>query len=444
MASEELIQGFNTVRSYIRSFFIYGYKSRPDFLKFVKDRTYGDYLHKIDNWLGSFSLETKNANKESIHYLQVDSHKITSNPFYESLKTRIFKNNQIAFHFYIIDALKKKPNGLTQADLHSEVQNNSSPGDANAVIDITDDQFRHLLDEYEKLGILKCSKTRPKIYTLNDDIEITPSILNAIQFFSETSDLGFFGSTLLDLQDEVPKSPFVFKHHYLSHALNTEITYQLLQAIQNQRVLKLNCYDSQNITEVNESSIIVPLKIYRSVETGRSYLLSYYCEKHNYNFCFLDNIESVEKLSSKITIESNAQIIYTKKIACCANFQELLADSKEFTDHVWGISTIACNAVPSRVEVIFHVDDNESYILNRLQREKRQGKIEKLGPTSYKFSITLTDPIEIIPWLRSYIMRIININFEDKEIEQRFLNDFKSMMSLYDIKEEQQCLKQIV
>ena len=201
MASEELIQSFNNVRDYIRSFFIYGYKSRLDFAKYVKDRTYGAYLHKIDNWLSTFSVEAKNSNKESIHYIQVDSHEIDSNPFYETLKTRIFKDIQITAHFYIIDALKKNPHGLSLDELHAKFEAEYVYDDNDFMPNINDDQFRYLLNDYEKLGIIKSSNGKPKIYMLNDDIEITPSMLTAIQFFSETDDRNALQRALLAFSD---------------------------------------------------------------------------------------------------------------------------------------------------------------------------------------------------------------------------------------------------
>lgn len=446
MASEELVQNFRLVRSYIRSFFIYGYKSRTDFIKCVKDRTYGEYLHKIDNWLGTFSVDTKKDNKESIHYIQVDSHKISSNPFYESLKTRIFKDAQITLHFFLIDILKKYPQGLTKNEILCKLEfkfgyiENLDPDEPY----ITDDQLRYFLEEYEKLGLIKSSPKKPKQYTLSNDIELTDDMLTAVQFFSEADDLGFFGSTLLDLQDVTSESPFVFKHHYLSHVLNTEIVYQLLQAIKENKLLQLNLNDSKNLIEIGSSDIVVPLKIYRSTETGRAYLLSYYCEKQHYNFCFLDDIDSMEEITKNITFPGKAHIQYIKKHACCSNYQQLLEDRKNFTDHVWGISTIAYKNTPTKVEVIFHVEKDEYYILNRLQREKRQGQLTQVGSTSYKFSITLSDPREIIPWLRSYIMRLESIYFEDKEVEKLFMRDFQEMMKLYDVKEEKQkCLKPI-
>lgn len=307
-----------------------------------------------------------------------------------------------------------------------------------SLFDITKDILEETLKELVNLDLVVTTKSNPKKYKLSEDfLPMSDNVITAVQFFSEVDDLGFLGSTLLDLQEKEEESPFIFKHHYLNYALNTEVLYQLLQMIKEKKIIRIDISNSQNISNIDTSHIVLPLRLYRSTETGRTYLLSYYCELQQYNFCLLDDIESISDTFAKST--NNLGVVkstYSKNKLYCQNYQQILDDSKKFTQYVWGISTIAAGKKATEIVVIFRIEDDEYYILNRLQREKRQGTITKIAPHSYKFSIMLADPLEIIPWLRSYIMRIEKIHFDDKQAETRFLNDFQCLTKLYNIDKE--------
>ena len=503
-AHEELIQSFQTVRSYIRSFFIYGYKRRSDFIKDKKitSSTYADYLRRIDNWLNSFSHTTKKDKNEYVHFLKLDAHAVSSNPFYMPFKTRSFKAIQMTMHFYLMDILRKHPDGVskpkifeilnndyfyTEAVFSDYFYNNNDPEtilqhyvdqrlidydkntgrysfaesslflnlfapDCQYTLDelmhddgficfyqnptpesvaaelskvanvikfdngyysctedqplslfceqkigtgskakfvpkeytkkemlnildnnnteirpsskITDSQLRYILDEYEKLGLLKVIKKKPLTYVLNENISLTDDTLSAIQYFSEAGNIGFFGSTLLDLQEEEQDSPFIFKHHYIAQAINTEIVYQLLEAIYYHKLVTLNLCKPNNTFECKKKEIVLPLKIYRSTDSGRSYLLAYYCSKQRFDFFMLDNIFKIQDITklpeAKLLgqVKAEVQEPEKRKVLCCINFDEILKDSDNFTKYIWSMSTTLYKEdypQPTGVEVVFHI-----------------------------------------------------------------------------------------
>ena len=59
--------------------------------------------------------------------------------------------------------------------------------------------------------------------------------------------------------------------------------------------------------------------------------------------------------------------------------------------------------------------------------------MEKVGNNTYKFSIFLYDSGEIIPWIRTFICRIVDLSFSNKAIERRFKNDIKRTYSIYGV-----------
>ena len=94
---------------------------------------------------------------------------------------------------------------------------------------------------------------------------------NAIAFYSEAAPVGIIGSTLLDKLPDKPEY-FQFKHHYILHALDSQILLELLSAIDQEMAVKLT-----NISQKGAGHQVVhtvcPLKIYVSTQGGRQYLL---------------------------------------------------------------------------------------------------------------------------------------------------------------------------
>ena len=82
------------------------------------------------------------------------------------------------------------------------------------------------------------------------------------------------------------------------------------------------------------------------------------------------------------------------------------------------------------------VDESEDYIVKRLYREKRVGTVEKLDEHTYRFTADVYDSSEIIPWVRTFICRIVQLNFSNRTLENKFKEDLNAMYRMYGIGEE--------
>lgn len=89
------------------------------------------------------------------------------------------------------------------------------------------------------------------------------------------------------------------------------------------------------------------------------------------------------------------------------------------------------------VEFTVTLKDNEDYIVRRLMREKRVGKVEKIDDNAYRFSALLYNTAEMIPWIRTFICRITEIHFSNKNVEKHFRSDLAQMYRMYGIKEDE-------
>ena len=85
------------------------------------------------------------------------------------------------------------------------------------------------------------------------------------------------------------------------------------------------------------------------------------------------------------------------------------------------------------VEFDIRIAEDEQYILQRLEREKRCGQITKLDEQHYRFSADVFDTAEMIPWIRSYLCRITRLNFSNRTLENQFKADLQEMYRLYGI-----------
>ena len=88
-----------------------------------------------------------------------------------------------------------------------------------------------------------------------------------------------------------------------------------------------------------------------------------------------------------------------------------------------------------KVEMTVKIGENEEYIINRLEREKRCGEVEIIDEHTVKFTAEVFDASEMLPWLRTFICRVSEFKSSNKQAERAFWNDLDKMYELYDIKE---------
>ena len=78
-----------------------------------------------------------------------------------------------------------------------------------------------------------------------------------------------------------------------------------------------------------------------------------------------------------------------------------------------------------------HVGDEEGYILDRLEREKRHGRIEKIDEHTYRFVADVYNAGELIPWARTFLGRIVSFESDNRFAVNRFCEDIRSMAGMY-------------
>ena len=380
MAYSELIKNFEKVRSFMWDFYVYGFRTRTDFDR-KSARSYDNERRRIESWLGDSMSFRQDASGKSV-FISVDNRETLHNPLYKALKAKSFTDKDITLHFYILDILNdvEKLPFRTIADRVS-ARCQEIAGDAFLPDDST---IRNKLKEYVSLGILK----------------------------EEKMPLGAVGSFLLDKYPELPEY-FSFKHHYLLGAMDSEILAELL-ACRRERKNALITFSTRRSKDGTHQALVYPLKVYISTRNGRENLLAYSFYARRPRMYRLDRIRSVRMMDVQPEPE------------------ELDRAGARFAETLWGTS-----AGPDRrrdlqeLTMRIHAEKDEKYVIERLYREKLNGTVSRLDETTWQFSTTVYDAMEMLPWIRTFTGRIDSLTCTDPEVAKRFYGDLEEMYSVY-------------
>ena len=75
----------------------------------------------------------------------------------------------------------------------------------------------------------------------------------------------------------------------------------------------------------------------------------------------------------------------------------------------------------------------ELYILNRLQTEGRGGTIKKIAEHTYTYTISVYEGMELMPWIKTFIGRIILFESNNEHLRTRFYQDLETMAAMYEV-----------
>lgn len=406
MAYSELIKNFNRIRDYMREFYVYGFKSRDEYTQ-KSARSYDDERRRLESWLGDYMQFRQTPDGKNV-FISVDSRTSSHNPLYKAWKAKSFTDGDITLHFIIFDILCDPGVSMTLGEVMERIDDYLSGFPMPRTYD--ESTVRKKLKEYAKEGIIETEKKgRRLVYRrARTDCELDRDMLD---FFSETSPCGVIGSFLLDKLDE-REDYLSFKHHYITSAMDSEILCDLFAAMgERRRVILENM--NRHTGRVTDNPA-VPLRIMVSVQSGRQYLMAYSIPFGGISSFRIDNLISV------------------KMDRVEEHFEEMRAELDRMLPHMWGVSTQNRSGQPmEHVEFTIRYRDDETHIPLRLEREKRIGTVEHLDGNTSRFTADVYDASEMVPWIRTFICRIVSIHISDRELEEQFRDDIRAMYELY-------------
>lgn len=401
MAYHELVKNFNRIRDYMREFYVYGFKSREEFTK-KSARSYDDERRRLESWLGEYMQFRQTPDGKNV-FLSIDSRAAQHNPLYKAWKAKSFTDGDITLHFILFDILADAEKRYSLHEITGRVDEALSQFSGHRIFD--ESTVRKKLKEYTAEGLVVMEKLGKTVYYRRAAPAELPDA-DLLDFFSEVAPCGVVGSFLLDKIDP-HEGHFVFKHHYITGAMDSEVLCSLFLAMREQRRVTL-----QTVHQVEKH--VIPLRVMISAQSGRQYLMAYLPRLRRITSFRTDRIVSVQlnEVSDR--------------------FDELRKKLDGMMPHLWGVSTQSgAGARMEHVEFTVRYTAEERHIPRRLEREKRCGVVEHLSETASRFSADVFDASEMIPWIRTFLCRISDISFSNTKLEEQFRNDIKEMYALY-------------
>ena len=400
MAYSELIKNFEKVRSYMRDFYVFGFKGRDEFDS-RSARIYDDEYRRVKAWLEGYIDSYYDESGKKV-FISIDSRTLSHNPLYIAFKTKSFTNWDIILHFCLLDILADGPASVQEC-MDRIASEYLAPFEAEFPDERT---VRNKLKEYEQMGIvLSEKKKRGLVYALAEPFRQLPAWQDAIDFFSETAPLGVIGSYF----PEGSSSAFEFKHQYLLGALDSEVLFGLCRCMEENRGAELTIFSRRKKQELKHP--VYPMRLYFSVQNGRQYILGYHYTFMKPMFFRLDSIRKIKPMDA----DGNPE----KYEACW----------KEFDRHLWGVS--AGEHTLDHIEMQVHANPDEGFIVDRLNREKRHGSVEQVDDETWKFTADVYDASEMMPWLRTFIGRIVKLECSSAAVTRLFREDLEQMRRMY-------------
>lgn len=416
---KELIRQFDKIRSYVRDFYIYGFKTREDYRE-KSTRTYDNQRRRMESWFAPYIRTDQNGHKKSV-FLTLDSCRMAVNPLYQAWKSKTFTDNDIALRFLLSDLLADDlPRNLEQ--IADELQKCYG-----CLFDIQ--TIRRKLAFYEKEGIITRQKQgKQYLYRAEKPFphahpDLFPALNLAVSFFQGTAPFGFIGSTILDFWNQ-KNEYFRFRSNYLVHTLEDEILLPVLDAIKQKRQILVTVKSPRSRREKTLS--VTPLKILTSTQTGRRYVCVGQNQPGSLSSIRLDSIQNVKLMEPDEW------------------YDHRMDSFRNTIPYVWGVSFgNQTNPQKQELETVsmeIQLDEKEEdFILTRLQREGRGGTLKRLEPGVYEYSRLCLDAAELLPWVKTFTGRIRSFHCSNTAVEKRFWDDMRRMKAIYLDEEEDFC-----
>ena len=411
-AYHELIKSFERIRAYMRDFYVYGFKSRDDYQS-KSARSYDDERRRMESWLGEHMSFVRTPEGKNV-FISIDSRTIRHNPLYNAWKAKSFTDGDVTLHFIIFDILHDPSVKRTLAEILEELDGKYLSGFETPMM-FDESTVRKKLKEYCEAGVIAMEKQGRKTYyhrTADTDVSHLDDVLH---FYSEIAPCGVIGSFILDKEHQ-DSDAFAFKHHYITGAIDSGVLAALFVAMREKRAVTVSNMNHKR--DLPRRNRIVPLRVFISVQSGRQHLLAYLPEYNSFYSFRVDYLSNV-KLEEPTP-----------------RFDELRAELDRMQSKMWGVSVKRNKwgkEYLEHVEFTVRVGDGEDYIVQRLEREKRVGTVEKIDDHTYRFTADVYDTSEMIPWIRTFICRITQMNFSNRTVENRFKKDLETMYWMYDI-----------
>jgi hypothetical protein len=211
---------------------------------------------------------------------------------------------------------------------------------------------------------------------------------------------------------KIKNDTFLNKHSFIVHTLDDLILYKITTAMEQKRYITAENFGRRG----HKTTTGIPMQIYLSSQTGRSYVIIFDMVTRRFFSMRLDYIKSV-KLGEVCESYDRARENYLKN-----------------QSHCWGITFGGArkNGNTQHLKIVLAIDEkNEKFILDRLYREGRRGSVCRIGENLFCYENDLFTASEASPWVKTFIGRIVELQTDNKQMQMRFYSDIRRLTKMY-------------
>lgn len=419
-----LIRDYNNIRQILRDVYIYGCFSRDDFIeKGIGGRKYDNEQRRISAYLPDKFIQKRRLNKRVLLYCSYDMKDSAKNYLAETYRNKSFTLLDVMSYFFVLQYLS---DGEAKS-LPEMLDEESGLPNFNEERMFTKDNLRIKLDELLEQGLIQQEKIGKNIkYRIKDDIwkDFSDDELEEIYLYLEhlknTSPIEmpyYFLQRKLALYLECVRgkkvfseSPFLFKHNHMFNVLDNDVMLEILRAIHDCKCITIDSYGKKG----EYSLTVIPVKLVHDSTYGRQYLI--YADPNEYRLSAVRLDKIISASCARKMTEKEADVVSNKKA---------------ILDNCW--CTSGLDSDTTEVEIKFFVDEEkEKYILRRINREGHGGSIDKVSEGEYVYRIKVRDPMEMIPWIRSFGERAVVVSSGDYPLKETMKNDWAKAVTKYE------------
>ncbi len=472
---------FNNVRELVRLIFLFGCFTREDLTEAgvvftvihgkekMTDFCFGK--RKLDTeerrinvvFPKDFLIRKRNSRGKYAYRINTDIYDRQDDLLMRLYRYKNFKRNDIFAYFFFLHWLKQEDDLREEFSLRDireqllmEYEDIVLPeGHPLGVLKASETKLTEWLYEaLEKLCdaglIMKTDRSVPEelsnqviqnvhrsYYRLREDLleeirddQVMTGLFHLLSFLSKTSPLAepyYFASRKAHLalrirEAEEPAQTTLYRHNHLYAVLDNEVLYDLLGYIREKRTCHIvykkmtNIHYSSDTEYQGDTAEILPLRIIQDEITGRQYLVCYMTEEKCLESLRLDQILSAEDSSIQLTGEE-------------FHTADTLLQGVEYS---WTASPANLSEAHTvQIEFRYRGQDRNRY---RLKSEGTEGVIRVVDENTDLYTVTVTDPMEMVPWIRSFgsCARVLPSSDETVEtMRRKVIHDWEEALRSY-------------
>lgn len=441
----EQLESLNTHRQFFYLLSLYGCYDKNN-LKTLLNKsksTIDTEIRLLKYYIEEGKRELKTTDDKTLTYA-IPYHRYgpCENELVNLFRQKNFTTNQINYDFLLLFVLTQAKTPLSLTQCLEEIEKISSLQFLSEDSTLSPDAVRDALKEFSILDFITITENNnKKLYSIKENLDFSKEhwvqLHQALSFFKNhgyLNSLGYFcqenvQENLYHQQIELNKpqdSPFAFKRHFPHTLLEDDIALQLMQAWE-ECVLVSFQYKEEG--EEKRAYKVAPLKII--VNPGRQHLLAFDLQEKKPISVPLWRLEKVEKLDGSKKKQK-------RETFDLAEYESTLALLKKS----WSMTRLhlvkdPLEAPTIRVDMDFRPDpslrtlDGKPLLWCRLEQEKRQGTVTVLNEQHYVFSISVIEPREMIPWIRSFGAQATLRPSKEHNLEEILLRHRKELAETY-------------